>query len=79
MAVQETRESRTLPRTKGPPRRIQIQAVTPQIECGRFAVKRSLGDRVEVGAMIFRDGHEILEAAVRYRLVGDRRWREALM
>jgi len=44
------------------------------VDCGRFAVKRTLGQRVEVWADIFRDGHEILHAAVKYRQVGARAW-----
>ena len=51
-----------LPKT-GPPARIQIQHVTPQVDCGRYAVKRTVGDRVDVTARIFRDGHETLGAA----------------
>jgi starch synthase (maltosyl-transferring) len=65
------------PRTKEPLRRIQIQDVTPQIDCGRYPVKATVGDRVDVSATIFRDGHETLGAAIRYRSPGARRWREA--
>ena len=55
-----------LPKRSEPPQRIQIQRVTPQIDCGRFPVKRTVGDRVDVTARIFRDGHDVLGAAVRY-------------
>jgi starch synthase (maltosyl-transferring) len=67
------------PRSKDPPRRIQIQHVAPQVDCGRYPAKRSLGERADVSAAIFRDGHEIVEAALRYRGPRERRWREALM
>ncbi len=60
-----------------PPARIQIQNVEPQTDCGRFAVKATRGDAVVVGATIFRDGHEVLGAAVRYKERGVTRWREA--
>jgi len=66
-----------LPKTKEPPARIQIQRVEPQIDCGRFPVKRTLGDEVVVSASIFRDGHDVLGAAVRFRPPSARRWREA--
>jgi starch synthase (maltosyl-transferring) len=56
--------------------RIQIQDVRPQVDCGRYPVKACLGDAVPVSATIFRDGHEKLEAVVRYRPAGERRWRE---
>jgi starch synthase (maltosyl-transferring) len=57
--------------------RIQLQAVAPQVDCGRYPAKATIGDRVPVSATIFRDGHDQLRAVVRYRRVGTRRWREA--
>jgi starch synthase (maltosyl-transferring) len=59
-----------------PAPRIQIQAVSPQVDCGRYATKACLGDAVGVGATVFRDGHDVLGAVVRFRSVGTRRWRE---
>ena len=56
--------------------RIQIEDVWPQIDCGRYPVKRSTGDEVEVRATIFRDGHESLGAAILYRPPGSATWRE---
>jgi starch synthase (maltosyl-transferring) len=66
-----------LPKTNDPPARIQIQQVTPQVDCGRYAVKRTVGDRVDVTARIFRDGHETLGAAIRFKAPGGSRWSEA--
>ncbi|HET6943842.1 MAG TPA: alpha-1,4-glucan--maltose-1-phosphate maltosyltransferase [Gaiellaceae bacterium] len=65
-----------LPKTTDPPARIQIQRVTPQVDCGRYPVKRSEGERVEVTATIFRDGHEQLGAAIRCKPPGATRWLE---
>ncbi len=65
--------------TKTRPARIQIQEVEPQVDCGRWAVKRTVGERVEVSARIFRDGHETLGAAVRCRPPGATRWTERAM
>jgi starch synthase (maltosyl-transferring) len=67
----------TLPQSKPP--RIQIEEVWPQIDCGRYPVKRSAGDEVEVWATIFRDGHEALGAAILYRGPGSVKWQEAPM
>ncbi len=64
-----------LPRTNPP--RIQIQDVAPQLDCGRYPVKRTVGEPVEVTARVFRDGHEQLGAAIRYRPPGATRWNEA--
>ena len=49
-----------LPKTTQPPARIQIQAIEPIVDCGRYAVKRTVGDRVDVYATIFKDGHDTL-------------------
>jgi starch synthase (maltosyl-transferring) len=64
-----------IPKTNPP--RIQIQDVRPQIDCGRYAVKRTIEQRIEVTARIFRDGHEALGATVRHRGPGSTRWEEA--
>jgi starch synthase (maltosyl-transferring) len=64
------------PTSRHPPARILIQDVTPQIDCGRFPTKATVGDRIVVGATIFRDGHDMLRAVVRYRRAGTRRWLE---
>jgi starch synthase (maltosyl-transferring) len=62
-----------------PPERIQIQYPAPAVDGGRYPAKRLVGDAVTVSADIFRDGHDILRAVVRYRGPGDRRWRESPM
>jgi starch synthase (maltosyl-transferring) len=62
-------------RTRQP--RIQIQDVHPQVDCGRYPVKRTLRDLVAVRARVFRDGHEVLGAAVRWKPRSASRWREA--
>ena len=53
-----------------PPDRIVIQYPEPSIDGGRYAVKRCVGDAIDVSADIFRDGHDLLRAAVRYRRKG---------
>jgi starch synthase (maltosyl-transferring) len=57
--------------------RVVIQAVTPQIDGGRYAAKAVVGEDVVVGADIFREGHDKVAAAIRYRGPEDRSWREA--
>jgi starch synthase (maltosyl-transferring) len=63
-----------LPRTRQP--RIQIQAVEPIVDCGRYAVKKTVGERVDVYATVFKDGHDTLDGAVRVKAPGERRFRE---
>jgi starch synthase (maltosyl-transferring) len=62
---------------KDPLPRIEIQLPAPAVDGGRFAAKRCVGDTVEVSADIFRDGHDLLRAVVRYRGPEDADWRES--
>src|SRR4051794_4422209 len=59
--------------------RVRISDVTPQIECGRYAVKRLVDESVEVQATIVADGHVQVRAELRYRPVGTRRWNRVPM
>src|SRR5262245_8244581 len=60
-------------------RRVVIEGVEPQIDCGRFPIKRTVGEEVRVRADIFADSHDELAAVLRYRRAGDQRWREVSM
>src|SRR5579864_8107332 len=65
--------------------RVAIEAVTPEIDGGRFPVKRAAGDAVVVECDAFADGHDVLAGVLRYRWEGDpvsagrggKRWSEA--
>jgi starch synthase (maltosyl-transferring) len=59
-----------------PPARIQIQDLTPLVDCGHYAVKACVGDEVPVAATIFRDGHEVLRGVLRTKRPGAPRWHE---
>ncbi|MBV9001049.1 MAG: alpha-1,4-glucan--maltose-1-phosphate maltosyltransferase [Solirubrobacterales bacterium] len=65
--------------SKPPPERIVIQYPTPAVDDGRYPAKRVVGDTVQVEADIFRDGHDILRAVVRYKPPQSLGWREAEM
>ena len=56
-----------------------IEDVYPQIDGGRFAVKRIVGERVEVWADIYRDGHDVAAASLVWRRERDREWRREPM
>jgi len=56
-----------------------IEDVYPLIDGGRFAVKRIVGERVEVWADIYRDGHDVAAASVVWRREQDREWRREPM
>ncbi|CAH1000378.1 Alpha-1,4-glucan:maltose-1-phosphate maltosyltransferase 1 [Neolewinella maritima] len=53
-----------------------IDHVQPQINQGRFPIKRVVGERVAVSATIFGDSHDYLRAVVAYRRAGADSWEE---
>ena len=59
------------------PARIRIQYPAPVVDGGRWPVKRTVGDVVDVSADVFRDGHEVLRAEVCWKAPGARRWSTA--
>lgn len=60
-------------------RPIIIQNVTPVVDDGRYPIKREVGDVLEIGADIFREGHDKLTAVMLYRRIDQRTWHEAAM
>lgn len=59
--------------------RVVIEGVRPEIDCGRFPIKRVKGDVVEVEADVFADGHDDIRCCVLYRREGEREWKEVPM
>jgi len=49
------------------------------VDGGRFAVKRTVGEKVVVEADIFTDGHEVLAGRLLYRKEGEGDWTEAAL
>ena len=58
-------------------RRVVIDAVRPEIDCGRYPVKRVVGDRFDVTAALFGDGHDHVAGRLLFKHERDRRWRSA--
>jgi starch synthase (maltosyl-transferring) len=58
---------------------VVIEKVYPELDCGRYPVKREVGDRFEVYADIFKEGHDVISAALKYRRRGARDWQETPM
>ncbi len=68
-------------------RRVVIEGVSPEIDCGRFAIKRVVGETVHVEADVFADGHDQVACQILYwqekkelqtspmKLLGNDRWR----
>src|SRR3954454_6552632 len=54
--------------------RAVIEGVKPEIDAGRFPIKRAVGEKVIVEADVFTDGHEAVSCAVVYRKKGAKEW-----
>ncbi|MBI4498598.1 MAG: alpha-1,4-glucan--maltose-1-phosphate maltosyltransferase [Chloroflexi bacterium] len=54
--------------------RVAIEGVQPEIDGGRFPIKRVVGEQVKVEADGFADGHDILSCVLLYRRQGDAAW-----
>jgi len=59
--------------------RAVVDAVRPAVDGGRFAVKRIAGDRVDVEAHCFTDGHDALRVVLRWREEDASAWQESEM
>ena len=59
--------------------KIIIENVKPEIDGGRYPIKKEVGDSIKVTADIFKDGHDILAALVKYRIKGASNWHEEPM
>ncbi len=60
-------------------RRVVIEGVVPEIDDGRFPIKRIVGDTVQLEADIFADGHDELSAVLLYRHSAEDEWTEVPM
>ncbi len=56
-----------------------IENLQPLIDGGRYPVKRVVGEDLVVEADVFKDGHDVVAAVLRWRLVGETRWHETPM
>ncbi|HUV66783.1 MAG TPA: maltotransferase domain-containing protein, partial [Sedimentisphaerales bacterium] len=59
--------------------RIAIEGVSPEIDGGRFPAKRAVGDVMAVEADVFCDGHDKIDAALRYRCENEEGWNDVPM
>jgi starch synthase (maltosyl-transferring) len=58
---------------------IVIENLQPLIDGGRYPIKRIVGEDLVVEADIFRDGHDVVAAILKWRVLGKRAWRETPM
>jgi starch synthase (maltosyl-transferring) len=58
---------------------VVIESLSPQIEGGRYPIKRVQGEEVRVTADIFKEGHDVVLALLKWRAVGATTWQEVSM
>src|SRR4051812_3963438 len=57
------------------PPRVVIEEITPAVDGGRYPVKLTAGGTLDVGANVFRDGHDLVAARVIFLAPGEPQWR----
>ena len=57
--------------------RVAIEGIDPEIDGGRFPAKAIAGQPFVVEVDVFGEGHDLVDAAILWRKVGDKAWSEA--
>lgn len=60
-------------------KRVVIENLRPEVNCGRYPVKRVIGEEVTVQADLFGDGHDEVTAVLLYKKAGKKNWHTAPM
>ena len=60
-------------------RPVVILNVSPEVDGGRFAIKREVGDELVVSADVFKEGHDKLTVMLMVRQRNEKNWREVPM
>src|SRR3954468_536415 len=61
------------------PPTVVIESITPLLDGGRYPIKRATGEDLTVEADIFKDGHDVVTALLKWRKKGEERWHETPM
>ena len=51
----------------------------PLIDGGRYPIKRVVGEDLVVEADVFKDGHDVVAATLKWRVLGETHWHETAM
>lgn len=68
-----------LPFPKEAQQRVIIDRVIPEIDGGRYPIKRTVGEKVSVTAHLFADGHDRLAARLLYKPKSEQTWSEVVL
>src|SRR5207247_8732266 len=58
---------------------VVIEELQPLLDGGYYPIKRIVGEDLAVEADIFKDGHDVVAAVLKWRALGKREWRETPM
>jgi starch synthase (maltosyl-transferring) len=79
-------QTKRAPRTPAAPpldpqllRRVVVEHIYPEVDAGRFPIKRTTGETVVVNADVHADGHDMVAAALLHRRSGEADWTETRM
>ncbi|MEN8185853.1 MAG: alpha-1,4-glucan--maltose-1-phosphate maltosyltransferase [Bacteroidota bacterium] len=60
-------------------KRVVIENISPQVNCGDFYIKRVVDQIVTVNADVLGDGHDVIAASVLYKHENEKKWKEVRM
>ena len=58
---------------------VVIENLEPLVNGGRYPVKRVVGDNLTISADVFKDGHDVVGALLKWRKRGEVAWHETPM
>jgi starch synthase (maltosyl-transferring) len=61
------------------PARVVIESVRPEVDGGRYPIKRVVGDEVEVHVDVFADGHDAVSCELLWKFSEDQEWQRVPM
>jgi starch synthase (maltosyl-transferring) len=64
---------------KAAPPRVVIESVRPEVDGGRYPVKRALGEQVRVECDAFADGHDAVLCELLWKFAGEDSWQAMAM
>src|SRR2546430_4633985 len=56
-----------------------IENLEPLVDSGRYPIKRVVGEDLVVEADVFKDGHDVVAALLKWRVLGENHWHETPM
>ncbi|MEM1217322.1 MAG: alpha-1,4-glucan--maltose-1-phosphate maltosyltransferase [Bacteroidota bacterium] len=60
-------------------KRVLIEQVRPQLDGGRYAIKRIINEPIHISAAVYGDGHDVVRASLLYKQENKRKWEEVFL